>query len=209
MTLTSTPYFIIDQTVKTWRRPRRVLFIVGWLLPARAVYAGSFIALLAASFLAMSGRALFASLAAVAIAQGVIQVSRLKHKHMNMYLHAYDFVFFLRPASLRFALDNVTSVTLQFTLGFAALTVLLVAAYLLDPTRVPRLYAVVAMPVYSPSWPWQSAVSRRVNCGCSSTIPIVWSIFSIQFLKRSTHVCAVASLPPRIPLWTITWRLAH
>lgn len=147
MTLTSTPYFIIDQTVKTWRRPRRVLFIVGWLLPARAVYAGSFIALLAASFLAMSGRALFASLAAVAIAQGVIQVSRLKHKHMNMYLHAYDFVFFLRPASLRFALDNVTSVTLQFTLGFAGLTVLLVAAYLLDPTRVPRLYAVVAMPV--------------------------------------------------------------
>lgn len=131
-------------------RVRRGRFkaVFDWMFPPRGSYVACFLTCLAAIFILISGRALFSAVAVAASVHGIIQFSRLKHKHMNMYLHAYDLIFFLRPASLRFALDNVTSVTLRFAWVFSGLAVLLAAVYLLDPTRVPRLYAIALLLIF-------------------------------------------------------------
>lgn len=146
--------FVVDQIEKTWRRPGRILIIIAeparlfWrtYLP-RSVYIACLLALLMAIFAALSGGVLFPLLAVALLVFAIIHFSRLKHRYLNMYLHAYDLIFFLRPTTLKFAFSNVSVLTLYPVAVIASAAIMLPVALIIDPFRISRLYALAAVPV--------------------------------------------------------------
>jgi hypothetical protein len=121
------------------------LLILSEPTSARLLFAVAVTAAIAAGFLLLSSRPLFASVATFCLVIFIFAVSSEKRAMMNMALHSYDIAFYLNAETLGFLWKNYRTYVAS---GLALLGALILAAALawrFDPTRWPRLVACVAL----------------------------------------------------------------
>lgn len=91
-------------------------------------------------------RVLVAAVLISALAGIIVQAGAVKHKLVEMNVHAYDVFFYLTSGpTLHFLASEYGSFILRLGIGLAAIITLVLVAYRLDGTRIPRRISGVAV----------------------------------------------------------------
>ena len=102
--------------------------------------------LVTAALIVVTRRVLVATVLTIAMMAIVVLASAEKVRLMHMAIHAYDMVYYLSsPATLKFLFLNFPVPMIQLVGAFAIMAVAAWATYIIDPTRVERRHAAVAV----------------------------------------------------------------
>lgn len=104
--------------------------------------------MIAAGIVALTGRLLVAAIVVPAMILIVVQASAFKREAMDMIVHAYDIFFYLMSwSTVVYLWEHFRGPLLQLVLALTAFIAAIVIAYRVDPTRVPRRYALLLFAV--------------------------------------------------------------
>jgi phosphoglycerol transferase MdoB-like AlkP superfamily enzyme len=118
----------------------------GWF--ETIAFAGAVTAAMLGILTFISRRLLFASGVTAAIVGMIVVAADVKHRFVEMVLHAYDIVFYLTStATLRFLWVDQKQYLLAIAGSFIGTIVLGVYLYQRDPTRIARMFSFAAVVV--------------------------------------------------------------
>lgn len=114
--------------------------------PATMLFAGAVNAALAAAVLLFCRRPLVATVLVGSLAAMISVASELKRQSLNMVLHAYDLVFYLKSAStIAFLWQDFRSYALAGLAAIVLVVLVTILAWRLDGTRVRRRHALAML----------------------------------------------------------------
>lgn len=101
--------------------------------------------MLMAGIVLVTRRILVASVLVAAMIAIVVTAAAVKHRVMEMSIHAYDLVYYMTSwSTLAFLYDQYRGPLLQLVFALLGLVLATVLAYRMDGTRIPRRYAAAA-----------------------------------------------------------------
>jgi len=104
--------------------------------------------MIAAAIVFMTGRLLPAAILVPSMILIVVQASAFKREAMDMIVHAYDIFFYLMSwSTVVYLWEHFRWPLLQLVFALLAFVAAVVIAYRVDPTRVPRRYALLAFAI--------------------------------------------------------------
>lgn len=115
--------------------------------------------LIASAIVLVTGRLLVAAILVPAMIAIVVQAAAFKRQAMDMIVHAYDIFFYLFSwSTVAFLWEHYRFPLFMLVLALAAAVFATMLAYRVDPTRVPRRYAGVALALLAILTPYAAEV---------------------------------------------------
>lgn len=127
----------------------------GWHL----VYVWCATLFIAFAVVTLTRRLLVATLFVTLLVTIVVQSAAVKHKAMNMSVHAYDLVFYLTSSStLSFLWASYRSELMVLVAALLGMALALFAAYRMDATRISWMIALPLMLVFAAATAWSAVM---------------------------------------------------